>query len=131
MELTFDAWITVGKEDYDYIQKRVIVDYNLTKEDLEEFVKEQGFSNSTDYFMEYIDEGSEKENKKYFNEFIKPYLEEKCYMLESEIDVTCKDEKSLENFLIEKYEDKFNDLLLKKIDEDFLTADLNYCLDYY
>lgn len=125
MRLNVDAYIEVGKEEPDYMLKDITVQHDLTKADLEEFVKEQQFSSVKQYFMYYIDQGSKEDNEKYYKEFIEPFVDKNCDLLETEIIVTCGDKKALYDFIENKYKQKINRRILMKL-EDLEIVDVEF-----
>ena len=113
MELTFEAFIIVGSDGSNNIKKCFTVDYELKKEDLEEFAKEEGYKDFEDLVNQLWDKDEywAEEKAKYLNDF----KEGKTYLLESEIKVMLNLEDELKKFLVNKYQSQFEWQLLDKL----------------
>lgn len=122
MEITLTIWLTAElagectATDSDKIS--ISAEHVTTKEDLNEFAKEQGYKNYQDYFKAYIDD--EEEIKEIID-----YVEKgRAYLMESEIEIDCKDGKAFHDFLLRKYQNELLASFMKEINDrcaDFIV----------
>ena len=120
MELDFEAFIIVGFDKSNNIKKCFTVDYELKKEDLEEFAKEEGYKDFEDLVNQLWDKDEywADDKARYLND----YKEGKTYLMELEIGVMFNLENELKKFLVNKYQSQFEWQLLDKLtieDNDF------------
>ena len=115
MEITLTIWITAEltgectATDSDKIS--ISAEHITTKEDLNEFAKEQGYKDYQDYFKAYIDD--EEELKAAID-----YVEKgRAYLMESEIEIDFKDGKAFHNFLLRKYQNELLASFMKEIND--------------
>ena len=106
MRLTLDLWLT-GEIRQSKQTQKITIDYyhDLTIEDLNEFAIEQGFKNCRDYFSFYLNGDTEE-----LQEIETHIRNNDLFLLGPTIKVHCRDEKSLHDFLCNKYQ---NDILTK------------------
>lgn len=112
-----------GKETNDHSKIAIEVEKEPTREDLEEFVKEQGYKDSKDYFETYI--GDDKEELKIVLGYVK---QGDIYLVESHIDVYCKDKEAFQRFLINKYQQQLVSAFLEKITSSCENGDIDISL---
>ena len=122
MEITLTIWLTAELTDKctatDSDKISISAEHVTTKEDLNEFAKEQGYKDYQDYFKTYIDD--EEEIKAIIG-----YVEKgRAYLVESEIEIDCKDGKSFHDFLLRKYQNELLASFMKEINDrcaDFIV----------
>ena len=115
MELTLTIWFTaelVGNLNAKNSDKiSISAEHELTREDLDEFVHEQGYEDYKSYFKAYIDD--EKELKD-----IIEYVEKNAiFLVAGEIEFDCRDKKALQDFLIHKYQYELLANFMKEIND--------------
>ena len=109
-----------GKEVNDHSKISIEVEKQPTREDLEEFVKEQGYENSTEYFENYI--GDDKEELR----LVLAYVEKgDIYLVESHIDVYCKDKEAFQKFLLNKYQQQLVSAFIEQITSSCKNGDFD------
>lgn len=113
MELDFEAFIIVGSDGSNNIKKCFTVDYELKKEDLEEFAKEEGYKDFEDLVNQLWDKDEYWADDKV--RYLNDYKEGKTYLMELEIGVMFNLDNELKKFLINKYQSKFERQLLDKL----------------
>lgn len=119
MKLTLTIWLTAELADSKTDDKICITaDHDLTKEDLEEFVQLQGYTNYKAYFKDYIDE------EDLLNDIINYVEQGKAYLIETEIDVCCKDKANLHGFLLHKYQNELLANFMKEINDRCADLDI-------
>ena len=112
-----------GKEASEHSKISIEVEKQPTREDLEEFVKEQGYKDSKDYFKTYIDD--DKEELK----IVLAYVEKgDIYLVESHIDVYCKDKEAFQKFLLNKYQQQLVSAFVEKITSSCENGDFDISL---
>ena len=111
------------KEAIDNSKISIEVEKEPTKEDLEEFVKEQGYENSTEYFEDYI--GDDKEELKLVLGYVK---QGDIYLVESHIDVYCNDREAFKKFLLNKYQQQLVSAFVEKITSSCENGDIDISL---
>ena len=121
MELTLTIWLTAelggdcNAKDYDKIA--ITAEHYPTREDLDEFVHEQGYADYKAYFKAYVEDEEELET-------IINYVEKgDIFLVESEIDIDCKDKKAFQDFLVSKYQHQLLANFMKEINDR--CADFN------
>ena len=115
MELIYDFWLTVETLDSkDSAKIAVQFDHDLTLEDLQEFVKNQGYSSVDAYFKQWIDDEEELED------VLKSVKDNNVFLIESAIDIYCNDKKPLCEFLTKKYQRKALEVYLEKQEAMYL-----------
>ena len=113
MELTLTIWLVaelagdLNAKDSDKIS--ISAEHEPTREDLDEFVREQGYEDYKSYFKTYIDDEEELKT-------VIGYVEKgDVFLVESEIEIDCKDGKAFQNFLIRKYRSELLANFMKEI----------------
>ena len=113
MEITLTIWLTAElagectAKDSDKIS--ISAEHETTKEDLNEFARDQGYADYQAYFKDYIDDEEELKT-------VISYVEEgKAYLVESEIEIDCKDGKAFHDFLLRKYQNELLANFMKEI----------------
>lgn len=115
MNLIYDFYLTVKTLDSkDYAKIAIEVDHDLTLEDLEEFVKEEGYDSIESYFKQWIDD------EDCLNDTLNDVQNNKLFLVETAIIVYCRDEKSLCNFLTQKYQKQALQAYLEKQESTYL-----------
>lgn len=115
MELTLTIWLTaelsddLNAKDCDKIS--ISAEHEPTKEDLDEFVREQGYEDYKSYFKAYIDD--EEELKTVIEHVEKGDI----FLVESEIEIDCRDGKAFQNFLLHKYQHELLANFMKEIND--------------
>lgn len=118
MELTLTIWLTAELADAKTDDKiSISAEHDPTREDLDEFVREQGYEDYKSYFKTYIDD--EEDLKTVIENVEKGDI----FLVESEIEIDCRDGKSFQNFLINKYQNELLANFMKEISDRY--ADLN------
>lgn len=118
MELTLTIWLVAELEDAkDDGRVCITANHDLTKEDLEEFVQLQGYTDYKAYFRDHVDE------EDLLSDIIGYVEQGKTYLVETEIDVCCGDKDSLHGFLLRKYQGELLADFMKKINDR--CADFN------
>lgn len=118
MELTLTIWLTAELADAKTDDKISInAEHEPTKEDLDEFVREQGYEDYKSYFKTYIDDEEELET------VIKHVENDDIFLVESEIEIDCRDGKAFQNFLLRKYQHQLLANFMKEINDR--CADFN------
>ena len=114
MKLTFDVMVFVGSDIRNNDKKFFEVEYEMKKEDLEEFAKSQGFIDFEDLVNRcwQCDNTSDLEEKAWY---LKNFEEGKTYLLESEISVIFGLENELKDFLVKKYQKQFEKELVERL----------------
>ena len=121
MELTLTIWLTaeladnLNAKDCDKIS--ISAEHDPTREDLDEFVREQGYDNYKSYFETYIDDEEVLET------VIKHVENGDIFLVESEIEIDCRDGKAFQNFLLHKYQHQLLSNFMKEINDR--CADFN------
>lgn len=121
MELTLTIWLTaeladnLNAKDCDKIS--INAEHDPTREDLDEFVREQGYDNYKSYFETYIDDEEVLET------VIKHVENGDIFLVESEIEIDCRDGKAFRNFLLHKYQNELLANFMKEINDR--CADFN------
>lgn len=87
------------------------LDHDLTREDLDEFVKEQGYSDYKSYFAFWIDDEDDLKG------VIEDVENDRFYSVELYIIVDCKDEKALKKFIAYKYQNEAIAGFLKELED--------------
>lgn len=121
MEITLTIWLTAelggdcNAKDSDKIS--ITAEHEPTREDLDEFVREQGYEDYKSYFKAYIDDEEEIDT-------IINYVERgDVFLVESEIEIDCKDGKAFQDFLLNKYQHELLANFMKEINDR--CADFN------
>lgn len=115
MYITATIWLTAKterSEDSDKIS--VEIDHDLTTEDLNEFVREQGYTDYKSYFSDYITDSDE------LNDVLETIANGTPYLIETEIDIECHDKQALEKFLLKKYQKQITQEFLSKLSIDYM-----------
>ena len=86
------------------------LDHDLNREDLDEFVREQGYSDYKSYFADWLDEDDLKD-------VIEDVENDRFYSVEICIIVDCKDEKALKEFIAHKYQNEAIEGFLKQLED--------------
>lgn len=88
----------------------IIVVHRLTREDLDDFVREQGYDNYESYFSTYI------KYEDVLNDIYENIKDNCIWAVEPYIQIDCDDAKALKKFILKKYQatilQNFMDLLL-------------------
>ena len=113
MNLTLTIWLTAElagdctAKDSDKIS--ITANHYPTKEDLNEFAVEQGYKDYQSYFKAYIDDEDELKT-------VIDYVEKgDVFLVESEIEIDCKDGKAFHDFLLHKYQSELLANFMKEI----------------
>ena len=115
MEITLTIWLTAELAG-DYTAKdsdkiSITAEHEPTKEDLNEFAKEQGYADYQAYFKDYIDDEEELKT-------VIGYVEKgDVFLVESEIEIDCKDGKAFHDFLLHKYQTELLANFMKEIND--------------
>lgn len=118
MELTLTIWLTAELADSKTDDKiSISAEHEPTREDLDEFVREQGYEDYKSYFKAYIDDEEELKT------IIEHVEQGDIFLVESEIKIDCKDGKAFQNFLLHKYQNELLANFMKEINDR--CADLN------
>ena len=111
MTITLKAWINVSVCDTeDDTTTYFELGHDVNREDLDEFVKDQGYSDYKSYFADYI---SDEDDLKDAIED----LENDQLPIEDIINIYCEDEKALKEFIAYKYQNKAIEGFLKQLEE--------------
>ena len=86
------------------------LEHDVTREDLDEFVKDQGYSNYKSYFSDYIRD--EDDLKDAIED-----LENDRLPIEDIINIYCEDEKALKKFIAYKYQNEAIAGFLKELED--------------
>ena len=86
------------------------LEHDVTREDLDEFVKDQGYSDYKSYFSDYI---SDEDDLKDAIED----LENDRLPIEDIINIYCEDEKALKKFIAYKYQNEAIAGFLKELED--------------
>ena len=124
MELTFEAFIIVGSDSGNNIKKCFTVDHELTKKDLEEFAKEEGYKDFEDLVNQLWDKDEYWADEKV--QFLKDYEEGKSYLLEVYFGAMLNIENEFKKFLVNKYQRQFEVQLLDNL---IIKDDFNFSED--
>lgn len=113
MELHFETYITVGDEN-NYDKKLFTVDYDPSREDLDEFAKECGYKDIEDLVNQkwQIDDKYDEESKQICLDDIK---QGKFFLVPTDLEYILDLGEELERFLVKKYQTKFEEQLLHKL----------------
>lgn len=116
MTVTLKTYINVSVCDTeDETTTYFDLDHDLTREDLDEFVKEQGYSDYKSYFAFWIDDEDDLKG------VIEDVENEQFYSVELYIIVDCKDEKALKKFIAYKYQNEAVAAFLKQLEDTTIT----------
>lgn len=116
MTVTLKTYINVSVCDTeDETTTYFDLDHDLTREDLDEFVKEQGYSDYKSYFAFWIDDEDDLKG------VIEDVENEQFYSVELYIIVDCKDEKALKKFIAYKYQNEAVAAFLKQLEDAPIT----------
>ena len=86
------------------------LDHDVTREDLDEFVKDRGYSNYKSYFADYItDEDDLKDAIE--------YVENDQLPIEDIISLYCEDGKTFKEFIASKYQNEAVEGFLKQLED--------------
>ena len=86
------------------------LEHDVTREDLDEFVKDQGYSDYKSYFADYItDEDDLKDAIE--------YVENDQLPIEDIISIYCEDGKAFKEFIASKYQNKAVEGFLKQLED--------------
>ena len=113
MELTLTIWLTAElggdctAKDSDKIS--ITAEHNSTEEDLNEFAKEQGYKDYKAYLQDYVDD--DEELGRLFDHVDKG----DAFLVETTIEIDCKDGKAYQNFLSHKYQQELIENFMKEI----------------
>jgi hypothetical protein len=107
------------------VMVNTIVEHDLTREDLNDFVNiEKGYNDLKSYFMAGYDKNfTQEEKEKEYKELIEPYLNKPEFLL-AEIKVICDDYDQLETYLCRKYRQAINKAVIEKFETMDLTIEL-------
>lgn len=115
MEITLTIWLTAElagectAKDSDKIS--ISAEHETTKEDLNEFARDQGYADYQAYFKDYIDDEEELKT-------VIGYVEDgKAYLVESEIEIDCNDGRAFHDFLLRKYQNELLANFMKEIND--------------
>lgn len=116
MTITLKAWINASVCDTeDDTTICFDLEHYLNREDLDEFVKEQGYSDYKSYFADWVDEDDLKD-------VIEDVENDRFYSVELYIIVDCKDEKALKEFIAHKYQNEAIEGFLKQLEDAPITS---------
>ena len=117
MIITTTIWLTAETERSEDSEKIFVeIEHDLTREDLNEFVREQGFSDYKSYFSHYITDSDD------LNEVLNDI--EKNICIETDIKIYCDNLPELQNFIQRKYQNEILRALLKKIKTEDYSLDI-------
>ena len=86
------------------------LEHDVNREDLDEFVREQGYSDYKSYFADYITDEDD------LKDAIKD-VENDGLSIEDIIDIYCEDEKALKRFITSKYQNEAIEGFLKQLED--------------
>lgn len=120
MEIALTLWLTAELVGDDVAKDNgkisIGAEHETTKEDLNEFAKDQGYADYQAYFKAYIDDEEELKT-------VIGHVEDgKAHLAESEIEIDCEDGKAFHDFLLRKYR---NELLA-----NFMKEIVDRCADF-
>ena len=117
MIITTTIWLTAETERSEDSEKIFVeIEHDLTREDLNEFACEQGFSDYKSYFSHYITDSDD------LNEALNDI--EKNICIETDIKIYCDNLPELQNFIQRKYQNEILRALLKKIKTEDYSLDI-------
>lgn len=123
MEITFSTRITVGNDMSNYDIKCFSIDYDITKEDFEDFAKWATFDDSEAYFRFYLKD--EEEALQEVLEILKDenrYWELKLYFSRYQL-------KTFKEFIVNKYQKNFEEWIVNVLTSNS-SKTLNDLIDY-
>lgn len=115
MELTFTFYVEINKNSE---KKHFTVDYDITKQDLEEFARQCDFDNAVDLLVSGVRHPDEDDVKE-----IKDELERCPHCLDVYLDDHSKN--LFREFLVNKYQDKVATYVLENLTCDMFDLELD------
>lgn len=111
MEITFEVSIIIGNNAFNRDTKTYTFDYDIIKDDLDEFATKMGYKNGFEIIKEDSKDLFEDDNEEF--ERAKHDYENATYLVENYFSKST--EKEFANFIARKYQEKFEEWLLQVI----------------